>query len=73
MWVQLAQIFAKSGALKPVPNTSGNNSNPLGAGQLDGANWTVNYGTYTQPESTTKVLIIGAVCVAAVLIWRKKG
>lgn len=41
------------------------------SGTLDGSNWTVNYGTYTQPESTTRALIIGAVVLAAVLIWKK--
>lgn len=53
------------------PATAPGNIMPEARGQLDGSNWTVNYGQYTQPESTTRVLIIGAVLLAAVLIWKK--
>ena len=53
------------------PAATGGTSMPKSSGTLDGSNWTVNYGTYTQPESTTRVLIIGAVLLAAVLIWKK--
>lgn len=57
-------------AAKPASAASGPVM-PKASGTLDGSNWTVNYGQYTQPESTTRVLIIGAVLLAGVLIWKK--